>query len=513
MSTEAQPPQNTPDEAPMPDDTRPVKDKIIDMIRNDPDLPTLGDSLSRIVQISSSEDESIAQLANLILADVALTQKIIRLANSVTFRTTSHQIVSNISRAIQLLGLDTIKTCALAMTLVDSIPGKHAKYVRQELMFALTASLIGRQLAKRSYFPHAEEAAIAALFKNMGSLLLAAYDPTLYEETMHLVKQGTHTKVQAALQTIGCTFDTLTEIAMRQWLIPDSIINAMRLLSTRALTTPKNRQEWMQQVVELSESSAQLICHQHPESKEVSLNNALLKRFGIALNLDKEKFNTLIAQATEETRMLSNQIHLQSLTNNTDTDPADLDSENNLLTETLCHSSGKPHNALDQLSSGLQEVTTLISTQQYKINELMLLTLEILYKSLGFGFASICLKDTKTNEYRARHSLGKNNAEFQRNFIFSDTASPNVFNLSINKNVDLTISDSKDIKIQNMLPNWHRQLFPDTRSFIILPLVIKDRPIGLFYLDRPQEAPEGFSSEEMKIIKALKDHVLSALNS
>ena len=67
-----------------PDDVTPVKDQIIDMICNNPDLPSLGSSMSRIVQISSSEDESTEQLANLILVDVALTQKIMRLANSVT---------------------------------------------------------------------------------------------------------------------------------------------------------------------------------------------------------------------------------------------------------------------------------------------------------------------------------------------------------------------------------------------------------------------------------------------
>ena len=110
------------------------------------------------------------QLANLILADVALTQKILRLANTVTFRGTSNQVVTSISRAVQLLGLDTVKGCALAMILVDRMPGKHSRFVRKELMYALTASLISHKLAKQSCFPNAEEVAIAALFKNMGRL-------------------------------------------------------------------------------------------------------------------------------------------------------------------------------------------------------------------------------------------------------------------------------------------------------------------------------------------------------
>ena len=86
-----------------------VKERLESFVCNNPDLPTLGNSISSIVQLSSSDDQSIDQLSSLILADVSLTQKIIRLANTVTFRGNSNQVVTSISRAVQLLGLDTVK--------------------------------------------------------------------------------------------------------------------------------------------------------------------------------------------------------------------------------------------------------------------------------------------------------------------------------------------------------------------------------------------------------------------
>lgn len=487
--------------------------------------------MSRIVQISSSEDESTEQLANLILVDVALTQKIIRLANSVTFRSSSNQIVTSVTRAIQLLGLDTIKACALAMILVDGMPGKHAKCVRQELMLALSASLIGRQMAKRSFFPNAEEVAIAALFRNMGRLLLAAFDHKLYRETINLINQGTHTHAKASIQTLGCSFDTLTEIAMRQWLIPDSIINAMKLIPTSALKPPRNRQEWMQQVTEFSVSSAQLI-FDHGESTECSLDVSILDRFGVALNMDKTQLDALIVQAAEETRVLSNQASLQSLVLAKESDMEDQDSPSvsdspddllnglifkpsdaeDLSLNTQRHASGKPYNALDQLLAGVLNVTKMTATRQYKSNELMLLVLETLHKSLGFSFAAICLRDTKTHKYRARQSLGRDNHSLQRHFIFPDTPASDLFSLAIKRNIDLFISNAIDTKIQSMLPGWYLELFPDTKSFIILPMTMKGKSIGFFYLDRQQEAPEGISTDEMKIIKTLKKQILSSLN-
>lgn len=492
-----------------------IKDRMINMISNNPDLPTLGSSLSNIVQLSSSEDQSTNELTHLILADVALTQKIIRLANSVTFRGTSSQVVTNISRAIQLLGLDSIKACALGMILIDKIPAKHTPYVKKELMLSLTASMIGRQLAKRSSFPNAEEVAIAALFRNMGRLLLAAFDHNLYKETMDLVKQGTHSQTQASLKVIGCSFDTLTEIAMQKWLIPEFIINAMKLLSPKTLTPPKNRQEWMRQVTEFSESSAQLICDPE-ESKERSLDQTLIKRFGTSLNLDQEKLNELIVHATEQVNVFSNYAHFQlPVVNNTSIkDSSSLSDDtlvNNLADAAAYHSSGKPYNAMDQLLAGMSKVTTFTATESYRANELLMLVLKILHQSLGFSFATICLKDIKTHQYRARLSLGKDHTNLQQHFIFSETSS-DLFSLAIKKNTDLSISDTRDVKVRSMLPAWHLRLLPNTQSFVILPLVISGKAIGVYYFDRQHTAPEGISSDEMKIIKILKNHVLAALS-
>ncbi|MEK7844937.1 MAG: histidine kinase, partial [Pseudomonadota bacterium] len=60
---------------------------------------------------------------------------------------------------------------------------------------------------------------------------------------------------------------------------------------------------------------------------------------------------------------------------------------------------------------------------------------------------------------------------------------------------------------------WHLDLLPDARSFIVLPLVINKKPIGLFYAYRELEAPEGTTAEETRLIKTLKGQILTALNS
>ena len=509
-----------------------AKDKLVAAICNDPDLPALGSAISRVVQLSSSDDESIQQLAYLVLSDVSLTQKVLRLSNSVTFRVASGQVVTSISRAIFLLGFNTVKTCALAMILVDAMSGKQAECVRNELTKALAASMVGCELAKLSHFKDAEEIAIAALFKNIGRLLIASHDHKLYQKMMDLIENGTHTEAEASLEVLDFNLDSFTETILQEWDIPTSIIRSINSPPAGVLRPPKTRQEWMQQAAELSESAVPLILKlTNPE--EITMEATIIRRFGKALNLDKKQFDKLMINATEETSTLSTNAQLTSslLDDKKEIKPenestvADTKAEEDVLSGLFLpevedesatieyHPSGKPFNAQEQLLAGVQEITEMMAVRDYKINDLFLLVLEVLYNSLGFRFVTICLKDIKTNQYRSRYSLGENNEEIQRNFIFPANSSTDIFSLSIKRDVDLMISDASTKKVRDMIPHWHRSLLTDARSFIVLPLVVNVRSVGLFYADRKQVAPEGITADEMKIIKMLKRQVMTALSS
>ena len=52
-----------------------AREQLLEKIRGDKHLPTLGVALSKVIEITSSNDDSIADLARYILADVALTQQ------------------------------------------------------------------------------------------------------------------------------------------------------------------------------------------------------------------------------------------------------------------------------------------------------------------------------------------------------------------------------------------------------------------------------------------------------
>lgn len=490
-------------------------DALVQKFSGDVGLFALGSAVSRVVQLTASDDEAINNLTHCVLSDVALTQKILRLANSAFYRRGSATPITTITRAIFILGFDTVKTSALAMLLVDGLSNhEHARSIRIELANALRASLIGRELARKSHYQDAEEASIAALFKNLGRLLVASHEHASLEQIDLLVNAGKHNLVQAAIQVLGCSYDELADAVLTEWDIPAAIIHALRAVPTGNQRTAANRQEWMRQVASFSaEASGLVAC---VDDSVTADERKLLARFGTALNLDADKLHELLISVADEMRALTDVLEL-------DGEDAEVVSSDSAMQDVLFmmameteakvegfHSSGKPFNAREILLAGVQDVVQMRAGRS-KVNDLIMLVLETLYRSMGFRFTTICLKDSKSGQFRARAALGEGHASRQERFVFQTSPGRDLFYLAMENNTDLMISDAGSEKIQDLLPAWHRALLPDTRSFIVLPLVIQKVQIGLFYADRVLPAPEGMPPDETALIKALKDQILAAL--
>jgi HD-like signal output (HDOD) protein len=500
-------------------ETRKVRAALMSKVCGDEEMFALGTSVARVVQMASSDDQGTHDLAYYVLSDVALTQRILRLSNTAQYRTASGTNVTTISRAISLLGFDNVKTTALAMLLVDALSNsKHAQSVRVELEAALCASLVGREMARHSFYQGAEEASIGALFKNLGPLLVASHEHERYREIASLMVGGKHTPGQASQMILGCTYETLSEAVLAEWKIPEVIVRSLAPLPPGPQKVALNRGEWMRQVAAFAMDVSKLLARSAnpaatPEAR------ALLTRYGVALNLDADQMEDLFSSVQNGMTSLLQSMNMQpqpKLEESTESEGL----PNVLLLATMdagesqqvgFHPSGKPLNARELLLAGVQDVTQMRASGQGKVNELILAVLETLYRSMGFRFATVCLKDNRSGQFRARLAFGEDHLARQAGFSFPATPTRDLFHLAMENDADLMIADSGSPKIRDLLPAWHRTLLPDAKSFIVLPLVVGKVQLGLFYADRVLPAPEGVPPDETSLIKALKGQVLVAL--
>jgi HD-like signal output (HDOD) protein len=512
---------------PQPQVPETARDRLLSKIKEDKGLPTLGAAISKVVEITSSGEDSVAELAHFVLSDIGLTQKILRLSNTIHYRTTASVPVTTISRAIFLLGFNAVKTSATAMLLVDGFKDKkQAQSVRRELVHALCASIMARELSQRSRFSEPEEVAVAALFKNIGRVLVASLDHDLYVQ-IQVSQKGDASNDDIEIKSLlGCSYERFSEAVLHEWDMPETIIQALSPLSGGELKKAEHRSDWVKQVASFSDALASILVRGNQKFSASTMSQRcapLLKKYGKALEVDESYLEGVLRKVEKATRELANSMDLvmpedtfgEEAIEAIKSDPLSefmlksFDSEQ--AQELKRYPSGKPTNARDLLLAGVQDVTQMLASDQSKLNDMILLVLETLYSAMGFRFATACLRDVQNARYMSRISIGDGYAEKQKGFVFPAEADNTIFHLAMNNNADLMISDATVPKIQNMLPKWHKTLLPDTRSFIVLPLVVQKKSLGFFYADRIFTADEGVPPDETALIKTLKSQLVAAM--
>lgn len=88
--------------------------------------------------------------------------------------------------------------------------------------------------------------------------------------------------------------------------------------------------------------------------------------------------------------------------------------------------------------------------------------------------------------------------------------SQDVFSVVLAKNVDLLISDVDADNIRSHVPEWFRRSALG-RSFLLLPIVIEGRAIGLFYGDKAGAGELAIGPGEMNLLKTLRNQAVLAL--
>ncbi len=220
-------------------------DFLLRRMRHKTDFPALTDHVLRIQRMASSESENLNHLADEILKDVALTQKLLRLVNTVQYRRSGHA-VSTVSRAVALVGLAGIRNLALSLVLVEHMKDKaHAQRLKEGFLRSLLAGQLAHALGPGAR--DAEEAFLAAMFYNLGSLLTEYYFPEEAEairQHMQAAAPGRpgsgvagpdllrgRTDVaadRAAGLVLGLSFEALGVGVARHWGLPDALQRSMR---------------------------------------------------------------------------------------------------------------------------------------------------------------------------------------------------------------------------------------------------------------------------------------------
>jgi putative nucleotidyltransferase with HDIG domain len=144
-------------------------------------LPAMPQILLKLIDLCQADEAGMAELAKLIANDAGMTTKILSVANSAAYHRGGRK--TGLVQALSTLGSDTIKALVISESVFQTFngfPHSGGTDLRGFWKHALTTAVMAREIAKKTGYPHAEEAYLAGLLHDVGRLALLATAPNDY---------------------------------------------------------------------------------------------------------------------------------------------------------------------------------------------------------------------------------------------------------------------------------------------------------------------------------------------
>jgi serine/threonine protein kinase len=499
---------------------------LLRRMRHKSDFPALSSSVVRIQRLAGSDTESLRTLSDEILKDVSLTNKLLRMVNTVHFTAVTGEQISTVSRAVALVGMASIRNMALSVILLEHMHDKdHAALLKEEFLRALMAATMASDLTPQAR--QGEEAFLGAMFQNLGRLLTEYYFPEEAQRIRQLVVgPKAVTRDVAAKKLLGLSLDDLGVGVARAWGLPETLQKAMRIpggeVPSRRIDPRADggveRMRWLARGA--NEFTDAMLLHEGDAQTEALTRVA--DHYAPALGLETRDVLQVASGARTRLSHLAQAMGLSVAPGaaarrllQAPPSPAALqqaqaeaDAPTVAMAALPLLAEGSP---LVRLSSGLETVRSAVSGRAMRVNEVLTLVLETLQRSLDLRTVVFCLRDAKGEHLVGRMGIGAGAVDLPALFrvALRATGQPDLFSAVCARGADLLIADSRTVAPR--LPAWFREQVA-APTFLLLPLMLKGSPVGLIYADRAQANSLVLGETELMLVRGMRDQAVTALS-
>ena len=199
---------------------------ILNNIRNDSNLLPLPQVISRLLEITDTEDYSTEDLADIILKDSSLTAKVLQLSNSSFYNRGSG--INNIQQAISIIGAKTVKCLALSTSVLNikRVSSETGINAQDFFTYILSVTTIAESIAKIVNYKSLEEALIAGLLHDIGIIYLLNNYGREYGGVVEKRNNGAYV-IEAEKEIFGIDHCELGYNLALSWNLPDKIATAI----------------------------------------------------------------------------------------------------------------------------------------------------------------------------------------------------------------------------------------------------------------------------------------------
>jgi len=251
-------------------------------------LPSLPAIVVKIMDASQQPDIGIADVADILQVDPALSAKLLKVANSPMYARQCE--ISNLRDALSLLGLDSSLAIALSFSLVSSLQSStnathiYDAFWRRSILSASIARELGAAL-KRS---NIEDFFLTSLLQDIGILAVDSIEPDALTENCNSSHQS---RIICEQKRWGLDHSDIGAWLLQLWHFPERIYNAVLHSHVLCNTPPKSNSVLFIQCINLSNRLSDIWLDE--DNRETHLKdtfNSLKELF----DFNQESFNQLI---------------------------------------------------------------------------------------------------------------------------------------------------------------------------------------------------------------------------
>ncbi len=192
-------------------------------------LPSLPETYARLQQVLRDPDGSLADVAAVIEQDLAMSAKVLQLVNSAFFGLFRH--IESPTRAVNLLGLDTIKALVLGVGVFTDMKAGPSRIFNVKALWShsMATAAFAKKIASletddRDVIDHAF---VAGLLHDVGKLLLFSRMSEEYEQAVLRAAGSSCSLLAAEHEVFGLSHGDVGGYLIGLWGLPGPVVEAI----------------------------------------------------------------------------------------------------------------------------------------------------------------------------------------------------------------------------------------------------------------------------------------------
>ena len=432
----------------------------------DQEMPIFGHTVQSIVSVAENDEAPAAQLASVVLKDASMTTRVLKLANSIYFNP-QRQPMSTISRAVIVLGFNSVRNMCLSISLVDAfVRGNARDRLTQSLARAIHAAVQARSIAIEREDESPEEVFIATLLFHIGDMAFWCFSGEAGDQLDTVMQQPGYTKEQAQDEVLGFRLKSLSTSLAQEW--------HLNPLLLETLSHPRDAGQRGQNITLAHDVAEAAEKHGWESPETQAAIQAIAKLAGSSSKNTADQIHRNAREAADIATYYgaASAAHAIPLPGS----------------DSHAKSSAHPPIEYPQPDGMLQlkilrELSMLLENGS-DLNMIMEMVMEGIYRGVGMDRVLFAILTPDKKGLRAKFVLGQDNEKLQSSFHF--TRLPNVRNIffeAIDKECSLLIDCDKRKELCAVVNSSVTSII-GKRPFLISTIAINGKGIGILFADR-----------------------------